>query len=129
MVLPKLKTGTTYTFGNINFYADKADLLPASYPSVEALYKLLDENKKLVIQIVGHVNKGTLNTAEDARINQLLSEQRAETIFNYLIKKGISKDRLSTIGLSSTKMIYPNPKTEIEQAANRRVELTVTSME
>jgi outer membrane protein OmpA-like peptidoglycan-associated protein len=127
-VLPVLKEGAKYNLGNIIFYGDLADLMPASYPSAEALYELLSRNKKLVIQIEGHVNKGTVKDEKDELFNQTLSEQRALTIYNYLVKKGISKDRLSTVGLSASQMIYPVPKNLSEQEANRRVEIKITSM-
>jgi outer membrane protein OmpA-like peptidoglycan-associated protein len=61
--------------------------------------------------------------------NQTLSEERAMTIYNYLIKKGISKERLSAVGLSASQMINPIPKNLKEQEANRRVEIKITSME
>jgi outer membrane protein OmpA-like peptidoglycan-associated protein len=128
MVLPILKEGAKYNLGNIIFYGDLADLMPASYPSAESLYELLSKNKKLVIQIEGHVNKGTVKDEKDELFNQTLSEQRALTIYNYLVKKGISKDRLSTVGLSASQMLYPVPKTLAEQEANRRVEIKITSM-
>jgi outer membrane protein OmpA-like peptidoglycan-associated protein len=127
-VLPVLKEGAKYNLGNIIFYGDVADLLPASYPSVESLYELLSKNKKLVIQIEGHVNKGTVKNEADELFNQQLSEKRALTIYNYLIKKGISKNRLSTVGLSASQMLYPVPKNLSEQEANRRVEIKITSM-
>jgi outer membrane protein OmpA-like peptidoglycan-associated protein len=127
-VLPILKEGAKYNLGNIIFYGDVADLMPASYPSVESLYELLSKNKKLVIQIEGHVNKGTVKDEKDELFNQQLSEQRALTIYNYLVKKGIPKSRLSTVGLSASQMIYPVPKNLSEQEANRRVEVKITSM-
>lgn len=127
-VLPILKEGAKYKLGNITFYGDLADLLPASYPSVESLFELLSKNKKLVIQIEGHVNKGTVKNEQDELFNQTLSEQRALTIYNYLVKKGISKSRLSTVGLSASQMVYPTPKNLAEQEANRRVEIKITSM-
>ena len=127
--MPILKVGAKYNFGNINFYGNLPDLLPCSYPSADALFQLMMKNKKLVIQIEGHVNKGIIKSKEDELFNQQLSEQRAKTIFNYLIKKGISKDRLSIVGLSASQMIFPKPLTEIEQEANRRVEIKITSME
>ncbi len=89
----------------------------------------MQKNKKLVIQIEGHVNKGTVTTEKDEKFNQTLSEQRALTIYNYLIKKGINKSRLSTIGLSASQMLFPVPKNEVEQEANRRVEVKITSMD
>lgn len=128
IVLPKLKEGAKYKFGNINFYGDLPDLLPCSYPSADALFQLMERNKKLVIQIEGNVNKGTVVTEADKSFNQTLSEQRALTIYDYLVKRGIAKNRLSTVGLSASQMIFPNPKNEIEQEANRRVEVKITSM-
>lgn len=128
-VLPVLKQGAKYNLGNITFYGDLPDLTPASYPSAEALYELMERNKKLVIQIEGHVNKGTVKNEKDELFNQQLSEQRALTIYNYLVKRGIGKTRLSTIGLSASQMIYPDPKNLVEQEANRRVEVKITSMD
>lgn len=127
-ILPILKQGEKYNLGNILFYGDLPDLLPVSFPSVEALYQLMEKNKKLVIQIEGHVNKGTIKDEKEEVFIQQLSEQRALTIYNYLVKKGISKQRLSTVGLSYSQMIYPRPKDEKEQEANRRVDIKITSM-
>ena len=128
-ILPVLKVGEKYKLGNITFYGDMAELLPASYASVEALYELMQRNKKLVIQIEGHVNKGTVITEKEMQFNQTLSEQRALTIYNYLVKKGIASNRLSAVGLSASQMIYPKPKDLKEQEANRRVEIKITSKE
>lgn len=127
-VLPVLKQGEKYNLGNMLFYGDLPDLLPVSYPSVDALYQLMEKNKKLVIQIEGHVNKGTIKDEKEEAFIQQLSEQRAMTVYNYLVKKGISKNRLSAVGLSYSQMIYPHPKDEKEQEANRRVDIKITSM-
>ena len=126
-ILPLLKVGGRYNFGNINFYGNSADLLPNSYPSVEALYQLLVKDPKLTIQIRGHVNKFS-NDKDNDVFNQQLSEQRALTIYVYLVNKGIAKTRLTTIGLSGSQMLFPNPKTGVEMDANKRVEIKVTSM-
>lgn len=128
-VLPILKQGEKYNLGNILFYGDLPDLLPVSYPSADALFQLMEKNKKLVIQIEGHVNKGTVKDQKEELFLQQLSEQRAMTIYNYLVRKGISKDRLSTVGLSYSQMIYPHPKDEKEQEANRRVDIKITGMD
>ena len=124
-VLPKLKGGRRYKLGNINFYPDRADLLPESYPSVEALYKLMKKNKKMKIQIEGHVNNPQVKKEEGMII---LSENRAITILNYLVKKGIDEKRIIALGLGSIDMIYPSPKNETEEIANRRVEIKVISI-
>ncbi len=122
-ILIKLKKGTTYKINNINFYGNQEVLLPESYPSVEALCKLMKKNNKMVIRIEGHVN-GTGQTASE----QTLSEWRAKTVYNYLIKNGIEKERMSTIGYAANNMLYPHTSNEIQASANRRVEINVISI-
>ncbi|MGZ4047974.1 MAG: OmpA family protein [Bacteroidia bacterium] len=130
-MLPKLKKGEKYKLGNINFYGNKAILLPESIPSEEALYKLMKKNKKMTIQIQGHTNGEDWHLAPENQSpeEKILSEDRAKTIYNYLVAKGIAADRMSTYGFGSTKAIYKNPKDEGEQSANRRVEIKVLSFE
>ncbi|MGQ0828963.1 MAG: OmpA family protein [Bacteroidota bacterium] len=125
VVLPKLKKGEKYKLGNINFYGGVATLLPESYPSVVALYKLMKKNKKMVIQIEGHVNgAGGMGPAS----NQKLSDDRAKTIYNFLLLNGIAKEKMSTVGLSDRQMLFPNPASEAQASANRRVEIRVVSI-
>jgi outer membrane protein OmpA-like peptidoglycan-associated protein len=131
VVLPKLKKGSKYPLGNINFYGDSPELLPESYSSAEALYKLMKKNKKLIIQIEGHVNdsfKMALDTTNTFR-NMKLSTARALTVYNYLLNKNIPEERMKYLGLSNKFPIYKTPRSESQQAANRRVEIKVISME
>lgn len=124
-ILPKLKKGSKYKLNSINFSGGTAALLMESYPSVEALGKLMLKNKKMVIRIEGHVN-GTPGRSDNE--DQSLSETRAKTVYNYLIKKGIEKERMSVIGFAAKQMLYPYPKNAKEQSANRRVEINVISI-
>lgn len=126
MVLPKLKKGSKYKMQSINFYGNRTILTPASIPSVEALYKLMKKNKKMVILIEGHVND---QGSGDKGFIQSLSDNRAKTVYNYLIEKGIAKERMSTIGLANKFQLFPKPKTETEMQANRRVEIKVISID
>ncbi len=126
-MLPKLKKGGKYRLGNINFYGDAAILLPESYSSVESLYKLMKKNKKMVIQIEGHVNDP--DGSSKPSVIQKLSDDRAGTVKNYLLKRGIEAGRISIIGLSNKKMLFPIPKDEVQASANRRVEINVISIE
>ena len=74
---------------NIFFATGSAELLPSSFPELERLHKLLSEHAELRIQINGHTdNVGSDND------NQVLSENRAKAVYQYLIDKGILKDRL-----------------------------------
>lgn len=125
-VLQQLKKGEKYTLGNINFYGGSSVLLPASYPSVHALYKLMKKNNTLQIQIEGHVNAPFGNPEQESY--QKLSEWRARTIYDYLADHGIDTGRISMIGLSCRFMLFPTATSEAEQAKNRRVEINVISL-
>ena len=131
-ILPQLKKGGKYKLGNINFYGGESRLLPESLPSVEALFQLLAKNKKMLIRIEGHVNSVFLDDYERESNShsqyQQLSDDRAEAIYTYLVKKGIAATRMKTVGLADTEMLFPHAKNAEEQAANRRVEIKVLSI-
>lgn len=133
-VLPRLKKGNKYIMGNLNFWGGSPDLLPRSAPSLISLYQLMKKNRKMKIQIEGHVNGGIygINLPEFQKESpeslQLLSDQRTETVFNYLKEKGIDTSRMSKVGYSDKFMLFPKPKNEYEHEANRRVEIKVLSL-
>jgi len=120
-VLHKLKAGARYQLGTINFYNLTAEFLPEAYPSLQALYQLMKRNPHMIIRIEGHITGG-----HDVK---LLSEQRSASVYDYLVKKGISKDRMSIVGFSNTRKIIQNARTEAEHKVNRRVEINVLSID
>jgi hypothetical protein len=67
-------------------------------------------------------------TEEQLLRHQKLSEDRALTIYNYLINKNIDKERMVTIGFGGKNMIFPNPINDAQSKANRRVEIKVISI-
>ncbi|MES2479891.1 MAG: OmpA family protein [Bacteroidota bacterium] len=133
-VLPKLKKGNKYKMGNLNFWAGSPDLLTRSTPSLISLYQLMKINRKMKIQIEGHVNGGTYGInlpmfqKDSPESLQLLSDQRAETVFIFLREKGIDTSRMTKVGYSDKFMLFPKPKNEYEHEANRRVEIKVVSL-
>jgi outer membrane protein OmpA-like peptidoglycan-associated protein len=143
-ILPILKGGTNYVLENLNFEGDTSQLIAASLPSLEALYKVMKKNKQLVIRIEGHVNfphhwgnpKGIKAKSHRyvppgmnyEQFNQWLSDDRAKAVYSYLVKKGIDPNRMSTIGYGASKMLYPDTQSETEMALNRRVEISVISV-
>ena len=124
-VLPELKKGKSYVFKNINFVAGLPNILSASLSSADALYKLMKRNNKLVISIEGHING--VGAPKDEIAGQQLSEQRANTVFKYLLDKGIDAERMSTYGYGDRKMLFPKAGSEDEMEQNRRVEIKVIS--
>ena len=101
----------------IFFQTGSYRLLPKSYVPLNEVIQLLKENPSLQLTIEGHTdNTGTLSA------NQLLSENRARTVLQYLLKGGIDEKRLKAIGYGQAKPITENATPE-GRTKNRRVEL------
>lgn len=101
----------------INFDTDKATLKSDGAQAVNEIYKALNEENDLKIEIRGYTD----DTGTEAR-NKSLSEERGATIVKELVKLGIERSRLSSVGLGSDDPIGDN-NTEEGRAKNRRVEL------
>jgi len=78
---------------NIFFDLDKADLRPESMVSLDKLVETLNDNPNIVIELGSHTDY----RANDA-YNLDLSNRRAQSVVNYLIEKGIARDRLVAKG-------------------------------
>jgi outer membrane protein OmpA-like peptidoglycan-associated protein len=111
------RDGHTAVYG-IFFDSGKADVKPESDPALGEIAKLLKENAKLQLYVVGHTDAmGALNSNMD------LSQRRAEATVKVLTGKyGISPARLRAWGDGPTSPVATN-KTEDGRAKNRRVEL------
>lgn len=125
-LLPKLRAGLKMTLRNINFYGGIATPLPSSRPSFGRLLKLLRKNPSLEILIEGHTN-GCYRGIGGIEHSQNLSENRANRVKQFLVKRGVSEERMKAEGFNCSQMLYPDPKTPMEQQLNRRVELRVIS--
>jgi outer membrane protein OmpA-like peptidoglycan-associated protein len=118
----KLHSGDKIRLDNISFVGGLAKFRAVSYNDLNRLFILLEKNREVHVEIQGHVNKPR---KKNSKRDQELSNQRAKAVVDYLLKKGINKDRLNGTGYGNTKMIYPNAKTEYEMQFNRRVEILV----
>jgi outer membrane protein OmpA-like peptidoglycan-associated protein len=101
----------------VNFGSGKSTLLTSSYAALDQIAESLREWPEVRVEIQGHTD----NTGDDA-MNMELSRQRAETVRQYLINKGIDSDRLTANGYGEDKPIADN-KTAAGRAKNRRVEI------
>jgi peptidoglycan-associated lipoprotein len=78
---------------NIFYEYDKATLNPESKEELDGLIALLNDNPNVTIELSAHTDrKGSVE------YNDRLSLRRAESVVDYLIKAGISKDRLVAAG-------------------------------
>jgi OmpA-OmpF porin, OOP family len=120
---PKVKKETLTLFKQalqgIKFESGKAKIMPVSYPILNAVAKVLEENPSYKLLIGGHTDN--LGGEE---LNQTLSQNRAEAVGAYLIGKGISPLRVSSKGYGFSKPVDTNT-TIAGRTRNRRVELSV----
>lgn len=111
--------GVARNLDEVYFEFNKANLLPASYESLNKLVKLLKENPNLKIKIDAHTdNIGTVKS------NRQLSNVRAEAVKRHLTNSGIGTERILTEGFGEERPIADN-NTEYGRAMNRRVEVTL----
>lgn len=110
-------TGRVAVYG-IYFDTGKAEVKPESDPALKEIAKLLSEDVKLKLYVVGHTD----NVGEfDYNMN--LSQARADSVVKILVSKyGIDANRLKSHGVGPLVPVTSN-KTEDGRALNRRVEL------
>ncbi len=101
------------------FAWDQAVLEPASFPVLDEVVQALKDNVGFRVQVEGHTDSSGAKAH-----NQVLSEQRAAAVLDYLTSKGIAKDRLVSKGFASTVPIDTND-TVAGRENNRRVEFLV----
>jgi OOP family OmpA-OmpF porin len=100
----------------IRFDVGKSTLKPESMGAINEIFNLMKENPDLKFSVEGHTD-----SQGDDDFNMKLSQDRAETVMNTLIKLGIPSDRLSAKGWGESKPISNNASPE-DMANNRRVE-------
>lgn len=118
--LQPINVGESVVLKNIFFETNSYQLKDESKAELNKLIQFMKENSFTKIQVSGHTD----NTG-NAQSNQKLSENRAKSVYDYLIANQLAKTRLSFKGFGSAKPIAPNDTPE-GKAQNRRTEFTVT---
>lgn len=106
-------------FSNLEFATGSAEIAASSYASLDMLVELLEKRPEYRIYIAGHTD----NTG-NAKLNEKLSKDRAESVRKYLVDKGIDPERIKTEGFGSSRPVESNETPEGRQK-NRRVEFRV----
>ena len=104
---------------NMYFATNKTEILPMSEESLKTLYDFLKENPRVRIKIIGHTDSVGTDQA-----NQKLSEGRAASVKNEMVKRGIKAERIETEGRGESEPIDTND-TEEGRQNNRRVVIQV----
>ena len=121
-IIARLKqpvAGETVVMKNIFFDNNKYDLKTESFSELNKLVAFLKSSANVAIEIGGHTD-----AVGDAKLNVTLSENRAKSVYNYLVEKGIASTRLSFKGFGSAVSIADN-STEEGRAQNRRTEFKI----
>jgi outer membrane protein OmpA-like peptidoglycan-associated protein len=105
--------------GVINFARASAELDPSSTATLDKLVAIARTCPAFRIEIEGHTDAEGLPER-----NQRLSERRAQSVVDYLVRSGIEKPRLVAIGYGATRPIVAND-TDANRARNRRIAFDV----
>jgi len=117
--LSPIEVGNKVVLNNIFFDTNKFDLKPDSKAELQKLIDFLNLNPSVHIEISGHTDNVGNNQA-----NQVLSENRAKSVYQYLITNGITAARLIYKGYGETQPIMPNIS-DANRAKNRRTEFKI----
>ncbi|MGY0612389.1 MULTISPECIES: OmpA family protein [unclassified Luteimonas] len=106
----------------VTFDFNKTELKPQFYPALNNVAATLADYNQTIVEVAGHTD----NVGGDA-VNQRISEQRANSVGNYLIGQGLQRERFEIVGFGKTMPIADN-STEQGRAQNRRVEIRVVPL-
>lgn len=106
----------------IQFQTGKATILRSSYPILDQIANTMKTNLDYILNISGHTDN-----VGNAALNLQLSKDRANSVMQYLVGKGVQADRLKADGYGDTQPVVPNT-TSANRAKNRRVEFEVEFM-
>jgi outer membrane protein OmpA-like peptidoglycan-associated protein len=117
----RLREGQTIKIEKLQFETNSSKIQETSFPSLDEIYSLLVNNSNLIVEIGGHTN---LIMEEAASVR--LSTDRAKSVADYLVNKGIERKRLAIKGYGNTKPIE-NDKSQAANKINQRVEIKILS--
>lgn len=118
--IPIVEIGRKLIIENLLF-ASSSSKLPGIVPELEVLAEFMTNKPQTIIKVEGHTdNRGKPLT------NKRLSLQRAESVKQFLISRGIASRRVQTVGYGDTKPIADN-STDFGRNLNRRTEVVIVA--
>jgi outer membrane protein OmpA-like peptidoglycan-associated protein/tetratricopeptide (TPR) repeat protein len=119
ILMKKMEVGASMVLNNIFFDFNKATLRPESVTELDRVTSLMEDTPSLKIEISGHTDN-----IGSAPYNQKLSKERARSVVDYLLRKGIAADRMHFKGYGMDQPIADN-STEEGRQQNRRTEFKI----
>ncbi len=111
--------GSNFTLSQVLFKTGSAELDVSSRRELDRLAIFMIENAKVAGKISGHTDD-----TGDVEKNKTLSAERAKTVFDYLVSKGVNTKNLSFEGFGATQPVASN-EDEAGRAQNRRIEFQI----
>lgn len=105
---------------NIYYDLDKANIRPDAALVLDSLVTIMNDNPEIYIELGSHTD-----SRADDDYNMDLSQRRAKSAVEYIIREGISPERIVAKGYGETELVVPNAQTEAEHQRNRRTEFKV----
>jgi outer membrane protein OmpA-like peptidoglycan-associated protein len=109
--------------GNITFATGRHEIRSEFYPVLNSVAKVVNEFDQTIVVVSGHTD-----STGSAQLNQTLSENRAQSVADYLAARNVSRLRMETYGFGPRYPVATNSTPEGRQE-NRRVELELVPVE
>ena len=119
LYLVPIEIGQVVRLNNVYFDFDKWNLRPESFVELDRVVKMLTDNPAIEIEMSAHTDA---RGSDD--YNFKLSDNRARSVMEYIISKGIAATRIISKGYGETKPVATN-ETDDGRQLNRRVEFTI----
>ncbi len=119
LYLVPIEIGQIVRLNNVYFDFDKWFLRPESSVELDRVVKMLEENPAIEIEMSAHTD-----SRGSDEYNIKLSGNRAASVVDYILSKGINRSRIISKGYGESKPVVPNDTDENRQL-NRRVEFTI----
>ncbi len=126
--LKPLSIGLRTSVEDITFLGDDTDIYYKSLPALEEIVSFLTANPTINICIVGNANGPVGSEQKSDSFYRKVSEKRAEAVRDHLIQHGILEERLTIRGDGNKTMLYPDPQTDWQVNANRRIEIEIVEL-
>jgi hypothetical protein len=117
--LEPVAVGNSMVLRNIFFATDQFELKSESFPELDKLVRFLEDNPSIRIEIGGHTDD-----EGSEEYNSVLSRNRANSVYSYLVDSGIAPNRMSYKGYGESQPVSPNDSEE-NRAVNRRTEIKI----
>lgn len=121
IIIQPTEVETLVLSGDTNFEFNKSALLPSAYTALEGVVNTMKEHSGYKWEVGGYTDAiGSDN------YNIKLSQQRAQSVVDYLVSKGVERNNLTIVGYGEANPVATND-TDEGRSMNRRVEIKILS--